>query len=314
MSEAALQPLFERGRLWRGQGNALPRSALPTGFATLDAVLPGGGWPVAALSEILLPADGVGEWHTLWPLLARLSAQGGRIVLVAPPYVPFAPAWAAAGIALPQLQIVQTDDDRNAMWVAEQCLRSAACAAVVCWPRQGDPRTLRRLQLAAESGQCQGFAMRPAGAAAQPSMAALRILLEVDPPQWRVLKCRGGNPPGRAVSMFERDTSWQKPSPSIPLPSEGGRSAAPRMLSPPSTGRAAEQAERAALARSAGGMHSGADIADQKSLPSMALRARSLTRVAPGARPSGRPTPFTADPVGRSRSALRAEGEDKAAS
>ncbi|HJP97120.1 MAG TPA: DNA lesion error-prone repair protein ImuA, partial [Rhodanobacteraceae bacterium] len=60
MSEAALQPLFERGRLWRGQGNALPRSALPTGFAALDAVLPGGGWPAAALSEVLMSVDGVG--------------------------------------------------------------------------------------------------------------------------------------------------------------------------------------------------------------------------------------------------------------
>src|SRR5690348_7247179 len=277
MSDAALQSLFERGRLWRGQGNALPRSALPTGFAALDAVLPGGGWPVAALSEILLPADGVGELQLLWPLLARLSEQGGRIVLVAPPYIPFAPAWAAAGIALPQLQIVQTDDDRNAMWVAEQCLRSAACAAVVCWPRQGDARTLRRLQLAAETGQCQGFALRPADAADQPSMAALRIVVEVDPPQWRVLKCRGGNPPARAISMFQRGASSciEKPSPSVTLRArslrsalrtEGGGKAAPHLLSPPSEGRAAEQAERAALARSAGGMLSprDADIADQE--------------------------------------------------
>lgn len=263
MSEAALQTLFERGRLWRGQGNALPRSALPSGFAALDAVLPGGGWPAAALSEVLLPADGVGELQLLWPLLARLSEEGGRIVLVAPPYVPFAPAWAAAGLALAQLQIVQTDDDRNAMWVAEQCLRSAACAAVVCWPRQADARTLRRLQLAAETGQCQGFAMRPASAAAQPSMAALRILVEVDPPQWRVLKCRGGNPPAHAVPLL-----------------------------PPSAGRAAAQAERVALARSAGGMllHPDADIASQKPSPSVALRARSLC------------------------SALRTEGESKAAS
>ena len=201
MSEAALQSLFERGRLWRGHGGASVRSALPTGFAALDAALPGGGWPTAALSEILLPVDGVGELQLLWPLLARLSHEGGRIVLVAPPYIPFAPAWAAAGIALPQLQVVQTDDDRNAMWVAEHCLRSAACAAVLCWPRQADQRTLRRLQLAAETGQCQGFAMRPASAAAQPSMAALRILIEIDPVRWRVLKCRGGNPPARAIPL-----------------------------------------------------------------------------------------------------------------
>lgn len=229
MSEAALQSLFEQGRLWRGQGRALPRSALPTGFAALDEALPGGGWPAAALSEILLPADGVGELQLLWPLLARLSAEGGRIVLVAPPYIPFAPAWAAAGIGLPQLQIVQADDDRNVLWVAEQCLRSAACAAVLCWPHQADARALRRLQLAAETGQCQGFAMRPTHVVAQPSMAALRILIEVDPLRWRVLKCRGGNPPARAVALFQRGTPWhmEKPSPSVPLPSEGGSEAHP---------------------------------------------------------------------------------------
>jgi hypothetical protein len=75
------------------------------------------------------------------------------------------------------------------------------------------------LQLAAETGQCQGFAMRPANVAVQPSMAALRILVEVDPPQWRVLKCRGGNPPARAVPMFQRGTPWhmEKPFPSIAL-------------------------------------------------------------------------------------------------
>src|SRR6185437_4840571 len=50
-----------------------------------------------------------------------------------------------------------------------------------------------------------------------------------------------------------------------------------------------------------------------KSHPPLALRARSLTRAILGARPLGRLTPFTADPVGRSRSALPAEGGRQAA-
>ena len=54
--------------------------------------------------------------------------------------------------------------------------------------------------------------------------------------------------------------------------------AAPHLLSPSSAGRAAEQAERAALARSAGGMLSraDADIAGQKPTLSVALRAHPL--------------------------------------
>ena len=197
---AILQPLIENGRLWRGQGTALRRDALPTGFDALDGVLPGGGWPQAALSEILFPADGVGELRLLLPALAMLSREAHPIVLIAPPYLPFPAAWIAAGVDLRYLQIVQADE-HDALWAAEQCLRSAACAAVLCWPRQADTATLRRLQLAAETGQTIGFLLRPAQVAAQASMAAVRIGIETAPPRLRVLKCRGGNPPAQAVAF-----------------------------------------------------------------------------------------------------------------
>src|SRR5690606_39763527 len=103
---------------------------------------------------------GIGELRLLWPTLARLSQADGMVALVDPPYLPFAQGWARAGIDLKRLQVVRTDP-RNALWATEQCLRSAACSAVLCWPRSADDRTLRRLQVAAETGQCLGFAMRP---------------------------------------------------------------------------------------------------------------------------------------------------------
>ena|SRR5690242_9287527 len=195
-----LQPLIENGRLWRGQGTAPRRDALPSGFNALDGVLPGGGWPHAALSEILFPADGVGEMRLLLPALATLGREGRPVVLVAPPYLPFPAAWIAAGVDLRFLQIVQAGE-HDAMWAAEQCLRSAACAAVLCWPRQADTATLRRLQLAAETGQTIGFLLRPSAAAAQASMAAVRIGIETGPMRLCVLKCRGGNPPAQAVAL-----------------------------------------------------------------------------------------------------------------
>ena len=193
----ALESLVHAGQVWRGQPADGPDVAVqPTGHDGLDAVLPTRGWPTPALTEILLPADGLGEITLLWPALARLTRAGLPVVLVAPPYRPHALAWARAGMDLRGLQIVQAPA-REALWATEQCLRSAACAAVLCWPGQADDRALRRLQVAAETGQCLGFAFRDARHADNPSPAALRLLL--GPGQIRVLKCRGGNPPARPL-------------------------------------------------------------------------------------------------------------------
>ncbi|QDH69980.1 translesion DNA synthesis-associated protein ImuA [Marilutibacter alkalisoli] len=197
----AIDALLHQRRVWKGRPAALPPSSRPTGLAALDAVLPTGGWPEAALTELLIPVDGIGELQLLWPVLARLSQAGERIVLVAPPYVPFAPAWQAAGVELRQVQMIEASSPRDALWATEQCLRSGSCGAVLCWPLKADDRALRRLQVAAESGQALAFATRPLSAARNPSPAALRIAIDVRPAQLRVLKCRGGLAPPRPIPL-----------------------------------------------------------------------------------------------------------------
>ena len=157
---ATLDTLLAARTLWHaGRGAALPADGEPTGHAALDALLPQGGWPRRALTELLLPADGVGELSLLLPTLARLTGEGGIVALVAPPYIPYAPAWQQAGVDLAGLQLVQAAP-RDALWAFEQCLRSGACAAVLGWPAQADAAALRRLQVAAASGGCLGFVLR----------------------------------------------------------------------------------------------------------------------------------------------------------
>lgn len=197
----SLEGLISQRRVWRGQSSATTSAfEQPTGWPALDAVLPVHGWPDAALSELLLPADGIGELQLLWPTLARLSQPKEAVVaLIAPPYHPYPPAWHAAGVRLGALQVIRTKTPRDALWAAEQCLRSGACNAVLCWPQQADDRALRRLQVAAETGQALGFAFRPTKAAVNPSPAALRIALDASPRQLRVLKCRGGIPPAQPI-------------------------------------------------------------------------------------------------------------------
>ena len=187
----ALDTLFNGGRVWKGRPATPPASVHPTGLAALDAVLPTGGWPEAALSEILMAKEGVGELQLVLPTLARLSKARERIVLVAPPYTPYPHAWQNAGVDLRLLSVIQAEE-RDALWAVEQCLRSGSCGAVLCWPRKADDRALRRLQVAAETGQTLAFAWRALSEAVNTSPAALRLAVEAKPAQVRVLKCRGG--------------------------------------------------------------------------------------------------------------------------
>ncbi|MFP7721516.1 translesion DNA synthesis-associated protein ImuA [Lysobacter sp. A3-1-A15] len=197
----ALDSLLATRTLWHaGRGTAPDAAGEPTGHGALDALLPRQGWPRGALTELLLPADGVGELSLLAPTLSRLTRAGGTVAVVAPPYVPYAPAWQAAGIDLGLLEIVDAAP-RDALWAFEQCLRSGACSAVLGWPAQADGPALRRLQVAADSGDCLGFALRDRRHAANPSPAALRLEAVPDADgrvAWQVRKCRGGPVPAQA--------------------------------------------------------------------------------------------------------------------
>jgi len=200
----ALDTLLNEHRVWRGQPVALPRARQPTGHAALDDALPEGGWPEAALTELLLPADGVGELRLLLPTLARLTRAGKPVVLVAPPYLPFPAGWRQGGVDLAHLHLVDAPP-REALWAAEQCLRAGCNGAVLAWPKQADDRALRRLQVAADSGRTLGFVFRDLRAAANPSPASLRLAIDSaddgTPPALRVVKCRGGMPPSRRFAL-----------------------------------------------------------------------------------------------------------------
>jgi hypothetical protein len=197
----ALDTLLHSRQVWQGRAAPQPSGSQPTGWATLDAALPSGGWPEHAMTEILLPADGVGELQLLLPTLARLTREGRPVMVISPPYVPYVAGWEARGVVMSNVDIVHADE-RDVLWAAEQCLRSASCAAVLAWPVHADDRALRRLQVAADTGKALAFLFRDRRHAVQASPAALRLELESTPSwQIRVRKCRGGNPPVSAVPL-----------------------------------------------------------------------------------------------------------------
>jgi hypothetical protein len=191
------QILQRRPDLWRG--NAAPAAAPrgePTGFADLDALLPWHGWPPGALTELLCPQAG-GGLSLVLPALAGLSRGARWLLLVDPPFLPYAPALAAAGVALGRMLVAEAGE--AAAWAAEQGLRSGACSAVLLWGGRWQGSALRRLQLAAETGGALAMLFRDPGTARDPSPAALRLQVEPAPAGLavRVLKQRGGRAGGQ---------------------------------------------------------------------------------------------------------------------
>jgi hypothetical protein len=219
LSSASLDDLLADARVWRGRQTSAPHlKTLPTGWPALDQALPGGGWPTAALTEVLPEREGLGELGLLLPAIARLTdsqQENAWVAWVSPPHVPYAPALANAGVDLDRLLIIRADGggrrNEDVQWAAEQTLRSGLCAAVIGWfDRIGD-RGLRRLQLAAAEGHAWAVAFRRADRRTQTSPAALRLVVRSAPPAAGqqpgtvvdVIKCRGGRPstvfcPGRA--------------------------------------------------------------------------------------------------------------------
>lgn len=170
--------------VWRA--HELARSHTPgldTGHAALNAVLPGGGWPLSSLTEVLQPRPGCGEWGLLAPALAqlcrpdRVRRSARQAVLVGAPHAPLGAALAAWQLDARHLLCVQATSMAERLWAAEQALRCADVAAVLLWLPQAQPAQLRRLHLAAQDHAKLLFVLRPESAQHDSSPAPLRLLL-----------------------------------------------------------------------------------------------------------------------------------------
>ncbi|MDX1513297.1 MAG: translesion DNA synthesis-associated protein ImuA, partial [Gammaproteobacteria bacterium] len=199
-----LEDLLRHPAVWRVGDASAPRGdVLSSGFSALDAVLPGGGWPRGAVTEMLAGGEGAAALGLLTRALSRVSGEGGWIVCIASPHLPYAPAFEERGVDASRLLVTRGGNDRETLWAAEQALKSSACGAVLLW--EGESRfsmqVLRRLQLAAESNGGLSVLFRPPDAKQAPSAAALRLFIEPRPAGFSVtvLKSRGGAPGKRVV-------------------------------------------------------------------------------------------------------------------
>lgn len=168
----------------------------PSHHCRLDAQLPGGGWPVGMLTELITRHAGVGELRLLIPLLRQLTLERKIVILLAPPHIPYAPALASFGVDLDYLIVVQAPNAADRLWAVEQTLRSSSFGALLAWMPQSRtrPEHLRRMQLTAQRTNGPVFLFRELPSQFESSPAPLRLLLLPRPQQRlsvQILKRRG---------------------------------------------------------------------------------------------------------------------------
>jgi protein ImuA len=126
----------------------------------------------------LVRALGIGEMRLLAPALGLLAQQKRKIIFLAPPHMPYAPALSGLGLSAEAILIVRAQNTADRLWALEQTLRSNAFGALLAWvdePSRNE--SLRRFQLASRTAEGPVFLFRPWSAQNNPSPAPLRLCL-----------------------------------------------------------------------------------------------------------------------------------------
>jgi protein ImuA len=158
-----------RRLLSRTAGIPLTSPALPFGLPILDAALPQGGLACGALHEVL-PETG-GDMPAAFGFIAALLSRmphGGPVLIVLAQQE-FA-SWGrlhghglnSLGLDPARVILIETRDEKPALWAMEEALRSDVPALVVgAIGAKLDPRTSQRLNFAAAASAITLVLLRP---------------------------------------------------------------------------------------------------------------------------------------------------------
>ncbi|APR36372.1 translesion DNA synthesis-associated protein ImuA [Paraburkholderia sp. SOS3] len=176
MSPVAIPAEEIHPALWRASQLAHGRGkTVDTGYPVLSTELPGGGWPLGELVDLMVEQPGVGEMRLLRPALSLLNDR--PIALIKPPHIPDGPGLNYIGLSLDRLLQIKATKITDALWSAEQMLQAGSCGAVLLWVQHVKASSLRRLHLAAQSSETLFIMVRPLTAAQGSSPAPLRLAL-----------------------------------------------------------------------------------------------------------------------------------------
>ncbi len=192
---AALDGLLRQSPLlWRGKSqleNTQPdRQYIDTGYTALNAILPGGGWPTGCLIELVISEWGQGELSLLMPLIVWFSQAKRPVIFIASPYIPYAPALKAAGVALQNVWLIDNQgSQKDLAWAAEKSLSTEQDALVLLCLPGISAKQVRRLHVAV-CGRSVGVLLRCGKAMQSPVPLRLAVRYEGADIMVSVLKAR----------------------------------------------------------------------------------------------------------------------------
>lgn len=146
--------LKQKQWLWQGSQSPQEHEFFSTGFDLLDQKLKG-GFPKHGVVE-LQSTLGIGELRLLVPHI-KATSQERLSVFINPPGYLCAEQLTNEGIDSNKVLIITPKSDKEALWAAEQCLKSGACSNVLLWHKELEVHQARRLQVASETGSCLHF-------------------------------------------------------------------------------------------------------------------------------------------------------------
>lgn len=194
--------LQHRNLVWHGalQKTAFSRQA--SEYSELDEKLEG-GFPEHGVVDIASPA-GIGELRLLLPFLQR---QKRLLVYINPPGQICAEQLHHYGVDISQVLVIYPEKKNDALWAAEQCMKSGACAAVLLWQNALEVHHVKRLQVAGETGQSLIFLHRTTdkSAISLPVTLGLTLLANDYGLDIHIRKRKGGWPlPAFTVDMRQQ--------------------------------------------------------------------------------------------------------------
>ncbi len=148
-----LQALHNQQLIWKGSQALSKVATTASGFEALDNQL--GGWPKSGLTAIHSPIS-IGELRLLTPFLQQQTKQG-LVVFINPPANLSSHYLRHHQIPVSQVIVITPKDEKDALWAAEQCLKSGPCNVVILWHSKLEIHQTKRLQVASENGDCAHF-------------------------------------------------------------------------------------------------------------------------------------------------------------
>lgn len=149
-----IKNLQDRQLIWKGLQSTTLGSTTSTGYPQLDKQLDG-GFPTHGVIEVE-SQQGIGELRLLTPYLAQQNSQK-LAIFINPPGKICAEFFSNQGVELDNILVIEPQRDLDALWAAEQCLKSGACHSVLLWGADLEIHQTKRLQAASETGKCLQF-------------------------------------------------------------------------------------------------------------------------------------------------------------